>query len=83
MRLNNRIAALEGKVPSKSQYDMIVIRGVTPSPDGPVPKPASLVFLICEGGGSLSREEGETEDAFIARAQAIVDERRQGGGEHA
>ncbi|WP_134724827.1 hypothetical protein [Paracoccus luteus] len=68
MSVKARIARLEAAAPSAVETAVEVVF-LTP-PDG---SPETALFV---GGGGISREEGEDNAAFMARAEAAITFRR-------
>ncbi|MFC0339782.1 hypothetical protein [Paracoccus niistensis] len=68
MSVKARIARLEATAPSA---DVSAVEVVFLTPPGGSPEAALFV-----GGGGISREEGEDDAAFMARAEAAITLRR-------
>lgn len=68
--IERRLAKLEAARPATEGPDVILLVGVSRGPDGELVKDTHAAWLV--GGGSLTREEGESEAEFIARAHAVA-----------
>lgn len=67
-----RLEALEAANPPEDQGPSVIfIVGCKRQPDGTIGGEASAAFFAA--GGSIARNEGETEAAFIARVEAMAE----------